>query len=157
MAAISLLALVTAAEVAAQSPSPPRSPPPEVPDSVTRAMIARGLKIIDRAMCGGLNFCAPAAPEEYEFPPITLGQARVAIHSGTQSAVARWCGLDADLRSTAPTMRLVRQKFKLNERQAALFAIIHGLQQRMVGDHLKTRGECDAATRSRLDAELPKS
>jgi len=53
-------------------------------------------------------------------------------------------------------MRLVRQKFRLDERQVALIAIIHGIQQSMVSDQLKSRGECDAVTRSRLDAELPK-
>ena len=78
--------------------------------------------------------------------------------TGTQSAVARWCGLDADRRSIAPTMRLVRQKFKLNERQVALIAIIHGIQQGIVTEQLKAEGgECDAATRSKLDAQLPKS
>jgi hypothetical protein len=153
MAAASLPAvcLLLAAEVSGQSG------PPEIPDAVVSRMVELGLQNIHRGLCGGLNGCAPATPEEYRLPPITPGQARVAILAGTQSAVARWCGLDADRRSIAPTMRLVRQKFRLDERQVALIAIIHGIQQSMVAEQLKTRGECDAATRNRLDAELPKS
>jgi hypothetical protein len=150
IAALSAIAMSTAAGVAAQPG------PPEIPDAVAQRMIELGLQNIQRGLCGGLNGCAPATPEEFRLPPITLGQARVAILAGTQSAVARWCGLDADRRSIAPTMRLVRQKFRLDERQTALIAIIHGIQQSMVAERLKTRGECDAATRSKLDAELPK-
>jgi len=149
-AAISILALLTAAKVAAQPG------PPEIPDAVVQGMIQLGLQNIQRGLCGGLSGCAPATPEEYQLPPITLGQARIAILAGTQSAVARWCGLDADRRSIAPTMRLVRQKFKLDERQTALIAIIHGIQQSLVSEQLKSRGECSAATRQKLDAELPK-
>jgi hypothetical protein len=149
---MSVLAIVISAEVAAQPG------PPEIPDEVARRMIALGLQNIHRGLCGGLSGCAPATPEEYQLPPITLGHARIAILAGTQSAVARWCGLDADRRSIAPTMRLVRQKFKLDERQVALIAIIHGIQQGMVVEQLNAKGgECDAATRSRLDAQLPKS
>jgi hypothetical protein len=150
-AAMSVLAIVMAAEVLAQPA------PPEIPDAVARKMIELGLQNIHRGLCGGLSGCPPATPEEYRLPPITLGHARIAILAGTQSAVARWCGLDADRRSIGPTMRLVRQKFKLDERQTALIAIIHGIQQSVVGEQLKSRGECDAATRGRLDAELPKS
>jgi hypothetical protein len=150
MVALSAIAIAIAAEATAQPG------PPEIPDAVAQRMIELGLQNIQRGLCGGLNGCAPATPEEFQLPPITLGQARVAILAGTQSAVARWCGLDADRCSIAPTMRLVRQKFRLDERQVALIAIIHGIQQSVVSDQLKSRGECDAATRSRLDAELPK-
>ena len=130
--------------------------PPEVPDAAVRHMLELGLKNIQRGLCGGLDGCPPATPEEFELPPITLAQARVAMLAGTQSAVARWCGLDANARSINPMMRLVRQKMKLTERQVALMAVIHGIQQDLVGQHLKTRSECDTATRNRLDAELPK-
>ena len=109
VAAVSALALVAEAEVSAQPG------PPEIPDEVVRRMLVLGLQNIQRGLCGGLNGCAPATPQEFQLPPITLGMARVAMLAGTQSAVARWCGLDADRRSIAPTMRLVRQKFKLDE------------------------------------------
>ena len=150
--AVSALALVAEAEVSAQPG------PPEIPDEVVRRMLALGLQNIQRGLCGGLNGCAPATPEEFQLPPITLGMARIAMLAGTQSAVARWCGLDADRRSVAPTMRLVRQKFKLDERQVALIAIIHGIQQGIVSEQIKAKGrECDATTRSNLDKQLPKS
>jgi hypothetical protein len=151
-AAVWALVLVAATEVSAQPG------PPEIPDKIVRRMLVLGLQNIHRGLCGGLSGCAPATPEEFQLPPITLGQARVAMLTGTQSAFARWCGLDADRRSIAPTMRLVRQKFKLNERQVALIGIIHGIQQGIVTEQIKAEGrECDATTRSKLDAQLPKS
>jgi hypothetical protein len=149
--AMSVASLVMAGDGSAQ-------PGPEIPDAVARRMLELGLRNIHRGLCGGLNGCAPATPEEFQLPPITLGHARIAIAAGTQSAVARWCGLDADRRSIAPTMRLVREKFKLDERQTALIAIIHGIQQSIVTEQLKAKGgECNEATRSKLDAQLPKS
>jgi hypothetical protein len=39
----------------------------------------------------------------------------------------------------------------------ALIAVIHGIQQSITADQLKAQGECDDATRSRIDAQLPKS
>jgi hypothetical protein len=152
-AAVALLGAGAAAPSAAQ-PAPPGGP--EVPDAAVRRMLELGLRNIQRGLCGGLDGCPPATPEEFELPPITLAQARIAMLTGTQSAVARWCGLDANARSINPMMRLVRQKMKLTERQVALMAVIHGIQQDLVGQHLKTRGECDTATRDKLDAELPK-
>jgi hypothetical protein len=140
----------------AAAPALAQRGPPEVPDEAVRQMLELGLRNIHRGLCGGLNGCPPATPEEFELPPLTLTQARVAILAGTQSAVATWCGLDANARSINPMMRLVRQKMKLTERQVALMAVIHAIQQDLVGQHLKTRGQCDTATRDRLDAELPK-
>ena len=43
-----------------------------------------------------------------------------------------------------------------NSRQVALMAVIHGIQQSIVSEQLKTKGACDAATRSKIDAQLPK-
>jgi hypothetical protein len=149
-AALSLLGLVAASRASAQGP------PPEIPDAVARKMLQLGLHNIQRGLCGGLNGCAPATPEEFELPPLTLAQTRIAIMAGAQSAVARWCGLDANSRSINPMMRQVRQRMKLTERQVALMAVIHGIQQSLTDQHLKTKGECDEATRSRLDAQLPK-
>jgi hypothetical protein len=120
-------------------------------------MIELGLQNIQRGLCGGLDGCAPATPEEFELPPLTIAQARIAVLVGTQSALARWCGLDAERRSAAPMLRQIRQKLKLNERQVALMAVIHGIQLGLVSEELKARGECTAATRRHLDAQLPKN
>jgi hypothetical protein len=155
-AAVALLGVGTAAPSLAQRGPSGQSGPPEVPDAAVRQMLELGLRNIQRGLCGGLDGCPAATPEEFELPPITLAQARIAMLTGTQSAVARWCGLDANTRSINPMMRLVRQKMKLTERQVALIAVIHGIQQDLVGQHLRTRGECDTATRDKLDAELPK-
>jgi hypothetical protein len=151
VAALLALGLALFTEAAAQPP------PGEIPDAVVRRMLELGLQNIQRGLCGGLDGCAPATPEEFELPPITIPQARIAIVVGTQSAFARWCGLDADRRSIAPMLRQVRQKLKFNERQVALIAVIHGIQQTIVSEQLKTHGQCDKATRSKLDAQLPKN
>lgn len=148
---LSLLGLV------AVSASPAQQGPPPVPDAVVRRMIELGLQNIQRGLCGGLDGCAPATPEEFEMPPVTIAQARIAVLVGTQSALARWCGLDADRRSVAPMLRRIRQKMKFNERQVALMAVIHGIQLGLVSEELKARGDCNEATRRQLDAELPKN
>ncbi len=148
-AAVSVLGLTIATQAPAQSALP------EIPDAVVRKMLELGLQNIHRAVCGGLDMCAPATPEELEFPPISIDNARGALLAGTRSAYARWCGLD-DRRSIVPMMRVLRQKWRFNDRQVALVAVIHGIQMNSVAEQLKARGACDAATRSKLDAELPK-
>jgi hypothetical protein len=147
--------LILGLTIATQAPA--QSALPEIPDEVARKMLELGLRNIDRAVCGGLDMCTPATPQELEFPPISVDNARGALLAGTRSAYATWCGLDANRRSILPMMRVLRQKWRFNDRQVALVAVIHGIQMNMVAEQLKARGVCDAATRSKLDAELPKS
>jgi hypothetical protein len=149
-ALLSAWGLVAAAEAAAQPAAP------DIPDAVVERMLKLGLENIHRAVCDGFNPCTPATPQELEFPPITMDQARAALATGTRSAVARWCGLDADRRSLMPMTRQLRQKLGFSGRQVALVVIIHGIQQGIVAEQLKARGACDPATRSQLDAQLPK-
>src|SRR5262245_29237769 len=137
--------------------APAQPAPPDIPDAVVRRMLELGLQNIQRASCGLLDMCAPATPQEFEFPPITMDHARAALLVGTRSALARWCGLDADRRSILPMTRQLRQKLRFDARQVALVAVIHGLQMSMVAEQLEAKGKCDEATRSKLDAELPKS
>lgn len=131
--------------------------PPPIPDAAVRKMIELGLKNIDRAVCDGFNQCTPATPEEFETPPITIDHARAALLAGARTAFAAWCGLDATRRSILPLQRELRRSKQFNGRQLALMAVIHGIQQSIVAGQLKAKGECDAATRSNLDAQLPKS
>jgi len=151
--AVSLLVfgLIVAFGAAAQ-PSPPA-----IPDAVVRKMIELGLKNIHRALCDGFNQCTPATPVEFEKPPIAIEHARVAVATGARSAFARWCGFDADRRSVIPLMRQLRQGRQFNERQVALMAVIHGIQQSITAEQLKATGTCDEATRSKIDGQLPKS
>jgi hypothetical protein len=134
-----------------------QSKPPAIPEPVVRKMIELGLKNIHRALCDGFNQCAPATPAEFENPPLSLDQARAAILIGGRSAYVRWCGFDADRRSVLPFMQQLRQSKLYNERQLALIAVIHGIQLSIVAEQLKAKGTCDAATRNRVDAQLPKS
>ena len=45
-------------------------------------MLELGLQNIHRALCDGFNQCAPATPEEFEKPPLSVVQARAAIFVG---------------------------------------------------------------------------
>jgi hypothetical protein len=130
--------------------------PPQIPEAVVQKMIELGLKNIHRAVCDGFNPCASASPAEFKNPPITVDQARLVIVVGGRSAFAQWCGLDAERRSILPLMQSLRRSKRFDERQLALMAVIHGIQQSIVAEQLKTRGECDAAMRKRFDGRLPK-
>ena len=131
--------------------------PPSVPDEVVQGLLELALKNIHKAACDGFNACTPATPEELEFPPITLEQARSAVLAGTRTALAHWCGLDGNRRSVLPMTRHLRKVMRFNNRQVALMAVIHGIQQGAMAAQLKGQGSCDATTRARLDAQLPKS
>ena len=131
--------------------------PPSIPDDVVSKMLELGLRNIQHALCDGFNQCAPATPAEFENPPLSVDQARAAVLVGGRSAFVRWCGFDADRRSVLPFMQQLRRSKLYNERQLALIAIIHGIQQSITAEQLKAKGTCDAATRSKLDAQLPKS
>jgi hypothetical protein len=130
--------------------------PPSIPDEVARQALELGLQSIHRAACDGFNTCTPTTPEELENPPITVDHARAALLAGTRTALARWCGLDADRRSVAPMVRHLRGALRFDNRQVALMAVIHSIQQSVVAEELKAKGSCEAATRRKLDAELPK-
>lgn len=130
--------------------------PPPIPDPVVRKMIELGLRNIDKAVCDGFNACAAATEAELKDPPISVGEARAVLLVGGRSAIAHWCGLDAERRSVLPLLTQLRRSKRFNERQLALMAVIHGIQQSIVVEQLKAKGECDADTRSKADAQLPK-
>ena len=60
-------------------------------------------------------------------------------------------------RALRALMRQLRQVLRFNDRQVALMAVIHGIQQGITSEQLKAQGECDEASRRKLDAQLPKS
>jgi len=130
--------------------------PPEIPETVVQKMIELGLNNIGRAVCDGFNPCAPATDAELKSPPITVDQARLVIIVGGRTAFAQWCGLDAERRSVLPLLQSLRRSKRFDERQLALMAVVHGIQQSIIGEQLKAKGPCDEATRKRLDGQLPK-
>jgi hypothetical protein len=131
--------------------------PPDIPDDVVNRMLDLGLKNIHRALCDGFNQCTPATPEEFKSPPLSASQARAAILVGGRSAFVAWCGFDANRRSVLPFMQQLRRSKQYSERQLALMAVVHGIQQSITAEQLKAQGECDEASRKRLEAQLPKS
>lgn len=132
--------------------------PNAIPEQVVQKLIELGLRNIHRAICDGFNQCTPATEDEIKNPPISVDQARVAIFVGTRSAFAGWCGFNADKRSVLPLLRQLRQGKQFNERQLALMAVIHGIQQNITAEQLKAKGgACDEEMRKRLDTQLPKA
>jgi hypothetical protein len=129
--------------------------PVPIPDAAVKRLLMRALENIERAVCDGFNPCTPATPAELESPPISLDEARFALIAGTRTALAGWCGLDANRRSVLPMQQQVRKR-GYNNRQVALMGLIHGIQHSIASEQLKARGSCDEATRSRIDAQLPK-
>jgi hypothetical protein len=156
-AGVALAVSIAGLALMSASGAPAQSAPPTIPDEVVKGLLEMGLKNIHRAACDGFNSCAPTTPEELEFPPITIDQARTALLTGTRTALAHWCGLDANRRSVQPMNRHLRKVLRFNNRQVALMAVIHGIQQGAMAAQLKGQGSCDATTRARLDAQLPKS
>jgi hypothetical protein len=153
---IALTAVTAGMALAAALQASAQQVPPSIPDDVVRRALEFGLQNIHRAVCDGFNTCAPTTPDELENPPITLEHARSALLAGTRTALAQWCGLDGNRRSVLPMTRQLR-KLRFDNRQVALMAVIHGFQQGVTAEQLKASGTCDAATRSKLDAQLPKS
>jgi hypothetical protein len=146
------IAVLMAAAVASAQPAPPA-----IPEEAVRKMLELGLKNIQRALCDGFNQCTPATPQELENPPISVDQARAAIMVGARSAFAGWCGFDANKRSVLPFLGQLRRSKLYDERQLALMAVVHGIQQSITTEQLKGKGACDQAMRKSLDAQLPKS
>jgi hypothetical protein len=85
-----------------------------------------------------------------------MERALAIVQTGTHTPLAMWCGLDWQRRSYLPMMRHYRHELRFNGRQMALVGILHGIAQGALEAQLKAKGACDAATRNRLDAELPK-
>jgi hypothetical protein len=137
-------------------PAPAQPAPPPIADEAVKQAVQLALKNIERAVCDGFNPCTAATPEELRSPPVSLDQARAAMVTGTRTALANWCGLDGNRRSVLPMTQHLR-KLRFSNRQVALMAVIHGIQQSVVSEQLQAKGTCDAETRGRIDAQLPKT
>jgi hypothetical protein len=126
-----------------------------ISDGAARAAIKLALEKIGTAICESNQPCAPAIPEEFERPPITVVDARAAMVFGIKSALAQWCGLDWR-RSFLPMIVFGKQKMKMSDRQMQLMTLIHGdFQGRQLAFYSKS-GKCPPQFRQQLDAQLPK-
>lgn len=133
----------------------PNTPGP--PDEVVKQFVRLALENMQRSLCEDLKPCAPATPEEFENPPLSLEHARAIVLVGARTALAQWCGLDWQRRSYLPMMHHYRHTVRFTERQMSLAGLLHGIQQGVLEVQLKAKGACDEATRSKLDAQLPKT
>jgi hypothetical protein len=141
----------------ATSAATAQSDPPPLSDEAVRKVVELALRNMQRALCEDRKPCSPATPEELQNPPVSMEHARTIVRTGVRTALAEWCGLDWQRRSYLPMMRHYRHTLRFNERQMSLVALLHGIQQGMLSGQLKAKGACDAATRDRLEAQLPKN
>ena len=130
--------------------------PPLLPDDTVRKLVELALKNMQGALCGDRKPCSPATPEEFQTPPVSIEHARTIVMTAARTAFADWCGLDWQRRSFLPMMRHYRHTLRFTERQMALVALLHGIQQGMLSEQLKAKGACEAATRAGIEAQLPR-
>ncbi len=118
------------------------------------AAIQRALEELPNAKCGK-DPCAAATTEEYADPPIELGDARLALLTGANSAKLKWCGLDWQQRSFPIMMEAFQQKGIHNLRLLMLLQIIHNIQ--FVKDYagLQALKTCTDDVRASLDKANP--
>lgn len=120
-----------------------------------KSILQLALKSIDRASCGNDQKCAPATETEFANPPLMMEEAHFVIATASRSAMATFCNLDSR-RSFLPMIATMRNERKLNNRQLALAAVMHGIAEVQVLDHYKKTAQCTDDMRTRLDASLPK-
>jgi hypothetical protein len=101
--------------------------PQAATDGQVRELLDLALRNISRARCDNEKPCKPATEDELRSPPVSMEEARRAAQTGVLSALAEKCG-DPDQKFFRAMMAHFRQSVRLNERQLALLALVHGIQ-----------------------------
>jgi hypothetical protein len=146
------IALLVAAMVAAAHAQAPSSNPLLSDENVQRVLML-ALDNIQRALCGD-QFCAPTTEAEKRNPPITMAEARAALHRGILSAVAMHCDMDWTRRNFQPMMAHWRHTMKKNPRQLATIAMVHGIMQGMAAPESNAQKKCTDQVRRNLEQTL---
>ena len=129
----------------------------EARETITEAMAyemrALALENLPFLMCSEGKLCAPATERELKQPPISIEDTRRAMSTGVVSGIAEKCGVDWNKNFFAPLMRHFRHQVRMNERQLALIAFVHGVQQSRA---LKsaTNDVCTPAMKERLSTPV---
>jgi len=82
---------------------------------------------IHKARCEGGRRCAPATAAEFANPPLTDAQAWNTFYNGMTSALGQICGMNWRRINFQPMMAYWRHTMGKNERQMALFGLLHGM------------------------------
>jgi hypothetical protein len=98
-------------------------------EAMAHEMRALALENLPSLRCSDGKSCAPATESELKHPPISVEDTRRAMSIGLVSGIAEKCGLDWNKNFFAPLMRHFRYQVRMNERQLALIAFVHGVQQ----------------------------
>jgi hypothetical protein len=126
-----------------------------ISDDAAGEAIRRALTKVSTAKCELDKPCAPATPEEFSRPPITIVDGRAAMVFAIKSALAQWCGLDWK-RSFLPMIAFGKYKQKMTDRQLQLMTPIHSdFQGRQFAFYSKS-GQCPPNLQEQLNAQLPK-
>jgi len=100
-----------------------------ITEAMAHEMRALALENLHSLMCSEGKLCMPATENELKHPPISIEDTRRAMSIGIISGVAEKCGVDWNKNFFAPLMRHFRHQVHMDERQLALIAFVHGVQQ----------------------------
>ncbi len=128
---------------------------PMLTDERVKALRQRAVENIHHSQCDGGAACAPAMDNEKRNPPVSLAESRKILRNSYVAAMAQWCTLDWQKRSTLPFLRKYTAGKAYSDRHVALIAVLHGLGQKTMVERLGQYGACPVATRQTLDQRLP--
>lgn len=147
---IAALVLLLPASIAlAQSTAKPKSR-----EEMMLQTLQTALSNIQSARCANGERCAPATEEEKKNPPLSLTETSQVVGRGVFSGGAAYCGLDWNKRNFEPMMAYWRNQKKLNDRQLALVAIIHGMVQEQITRVFTSKGPCPPEIKKDIEAKL---
>jgi hypothetical protein len=124
-------------------------------DANVKSALQNALENIQHGLCGEKQKCAPATKEELKNPPISIEQARGAVKAGIASGTMQWCDLSWNSRNFQPFLVHYQTGEGMSNRQIALMALIHGLNQKAIFVQLKKNGPCPPETAKSMSSQMP--
>lgn len=126
-----------------------------ISDQHVRELLGLALRFISSARCKNDLPCEPATESELKKPPVSLEHGLRAIQTGVLSAVSEKCGIDREQKLFLSMMAHFRHSLRLNDRQLAILALMHGIEQ---GTTLRTFPEdgCTPELKRLISDNLPK-
>jgi len=122
-------------------------------EAQARDALTLALKNIHRSFCSEKP-CEPATEDELRSPPLSIKDAQKVMTIGLLSGVAERCGLDWSQNFFVPLMWHFRHVVRMNNRQLALIAMLHGMEQG-AAFKLATDDMCTPELKGRLSKSVP--
>lgn len=126
-----------------------------ITDQHVRELLGLALRFISNARCKNDLPCEPATESELRKPPVSLEHGRRAIQTGVLSAVSEKCGVDREQKFFRSMMAHFRHSLRLNDRQLAILALMHGIEQGATFESFPEDG-CTPELKRLISDNLPK-